>query len=171
MSMRGRAAIPSMLLLAGCAGGAQTPTAEPPPSQTAVASGPVARIGSLDRQPLASGSCGLFIWAAGDRSRLVLHADSADPAARVHVDGAVRRLSRTAAEGGQTFQEFNRLTYEAEGLTVNLNMQIERRPDVIGGAVAPRGAVRFTFDDGAAVVLPVSGLIACKGPDDEETGG
>lgn len=167
--MRQRSLVALTALLLGACTGAQTQSSEPP-SQAAAASGPVARIGSLERQPLVAGRCGLFIWMRGDRSRLILHADSTMPSARVQVDGAERIVARTAAEGGQTFQDFNRLTYEAEGLIVNLNMQVERRPDVIGGAVIPRGAVRFTFDDGAAVVLPVGGIIACKGPEGGETG-
>lgn len=119
-------------------------------------------VGPLSPQQLRTGQCGLFLWSRDDRQNLVLFGNGARAEAKMQVAGEEVTFTRVTAEGTNTLGQYPRQTYERGDLLVNLSIDIQPRPNLSGGAVVPRGSLRFEQAGGWNLVLPVGGLIACQ---------
>lgn len=148
-------ALIAFALLAGCA----TPVARQGKPVAATDGTP---LGTLPRQDLAQGECGLFLWKTGEGARLLLMAKAAPPFARVTLDGRVVDLPRTATGGvAQDWRE-PVTSYDNGKIRLTLDLVIEQRPGLSGGAVIPSGSVKVDRVSGESFVLPVSGMLACR---------
>lgn len=148
--------------VAACQQGASRPALAPMPVAVANADGFPLEIGSLPAQELAVGSCGLFLWTKGAEPQLVFVSDSRSPTARMVLDGEIRTLQRTSAEGAGGYGQFVRQSFTSGETVIALGFEPEARPGLVDGAAVPRGALRLTDGEGWDMVLPVAGLIACK---------
>ncbi|WP_119681672.1 hypothetical protein [Indioceanicola profundi] len=138
------------------------------PAREAAAAGspapinPDTRLGELPPQRLAAGQCGLFLWGRTVPARLVLFGAGRDGGARIAMDGRIVDLLRASAEGDPVFGQFPRQTFKGEGAEIGLTLEFERRPDLVGGALVPRGVLDLRDADGWSHVMPVAGLIGCE---------
>lgn len=119
-------------------------------------------IGALSPQDLRTGQCGLFLWSRDDTRDLVLFGSGSRAEAKMNIAGQDVTFARTAAEGANTLGQYPRQSYQRGDLSINLSMDIEPRPNLSGGAVVPRGSLRFEQTGGWNLVLPVGGIIACQ---------
>ncbi len=142
----------ALLLLAACGG---TIRHSPPP----LAASDGIPLGALPRQALGTGECGVFLWIAGPPARLVLMAKSGPPPfAHILLDGATLDLPRLA--GADPAQDEN-ARYGDGRVTVSLDLTIAPRKGLAAGAVVQAGSLRIDRVAGDALVVPVSGLVAC----------
>lgn len=115
-------------------------------------------LGALPRQELAKGECGLFLWKVGPSPRLLLMAKADPPVARVVLGGRMLDLPRVEGAGpGQPVT-----IYAAGAVRIALDLAVEERRGLTGGAVIPSGSLRLERTGGETVVIPVSGLLACR---------
>ena len=82
--------------------------------------------------------------------------------ARVRIGGKELDLVRTDAAGERSFGHSPRQTYEGDGITLTVDLEIDLDRGLLAGAVVPAGILDFRREGGASVVLPVGGLIACQ---------
>ena len=145
-----------MLLLAGCGGGGARPATAPLAADDGIP------LNTLPRQNLAAGQCGLFLWKAGNEARLVLMAQVQPAMARIALDGRLVDLPRINAQAGDTGGLFADAIYSDGGTTVALNIRLEQRSGLEGGAVVTDGTLRLDRANGDGFVMPVAGLLACR---------
>lgn len=145
-----------MLLLAGCGAGGPRPAAIAAPIDDGI---PLA---TLPRQDLATGQCALFLWKAGNEARLVLMARVEPAVARIALDGRIVDLPRTDAHAGDPAGMFTDALYGDGTTTVTLNITLEQRSGLEGGAVVTDGTLRLDRANGDGFVMPVAGLLACR---------
>jgi hypothetical protein len=118
-------------------------------------------LGDLPRQALPARGCAAYLWTAGDTHRFVALA-GADPASlRLSIDGAVADLPRIGQEGGTTFGLAATTRYGLRDISVTLDLTIESRPGLSGGAAVPSGTLRLERPGRDGVVVPVGGLVGC----------
>jgi len=182
--LQGVAAAAFAVLLSACAdlpGGFSR--GNPNPTEQAVAAPPLAarpaqpsrapqglpagdltmRLGTLPAQKMDAGSCGLFLWSRGDRRELLLFSGGGNAVnARVMFDGTIVTAPRTLADGASVLGQFERQTFQAGGLNIELTSTFERRPGLGRGALVPQGSMRLTQTDGWELVVPVVGLVGCQ---------
>lgn len=150
------AAIGLMLLLAGCGAGGSRPGAIAPPADDGIP------LGTLPRQDLTTGQCALFLWKAGNEARLVLMARVEPAVARIALDGRQMDLPRTDVHAGGASGMFADAVYGDGATTVTLNVTLEQRSGLQGGAVVTDGTLRLDRANGDGFVMPVAGLLACR---------
>jgi hypothetical protein len=119
-----------------------------------------AQVGTLPPQELAPGQCGFFLWTNSSDPRLVF-VSLASGNARMVVNGENLDLSRNSAEGQEYLGQFENQNFQNPELNVALNIVVERRPNIVDGAVIPSATLRLTESNGWETVLPVGGLIGC----------
>jgi len=119
-------------------------------------------VGALSPRAIEAGQCAMFLWSNQGEARFVFFAESGGRA-EMRLNGIERSFRRTAAEGDSAFGQFSRQRFEDEGWSLALTIEVEARKGLLGGAVIPRGALRVSEPEGWERVLPVAGLIACKG--------
>ena len=115
---------------------------------------------TLPPQELRAGECGLFLWTNSSEPRLVF-ASFSGGAARMRVNGQDVSLARNAAEGSEVLGQFESQNFYSPEMNVALSMEVERRPNVVDGAVVPSATLRVTETSGWETVIPVGGLIGC----------
>lgn len=119
-------------------------------------------IGALRPQQLRTGQCGLFLWSRDDRQNLVLFGNGSRAEAKMQIAGEEVTFTRVSAEGVNTLGQYPRQIFQRGDLMASLSMDIQPRPNLSGGAVVPRGSLRFEQTGGWNLVVPVGGLIACQ---------
>lgn len=118
-------------------------------------------IGTLAPRKLAAGECGMFLWSkASDRSLVFFNARGG--AGHMVLSGREVEIARTAADGAEVLGQFETQIFRHEGLSIELQIQFERRQGLARGAIIPQGALRLKRDDGWEYILPVGGLVACE---------
>lgn len=143
----------ALLALAGCGG------AHPPATVSTMPVADGIPLGTLQRQSLGEGECGLFLWKAAPSGRLVLMAKSGPPPfARIILDG--RQIDLPRLGGGDLAADPN-ARYGDGRLTVSLDLTLERRAGLSDGAIVRAGSLRIDRTEGDGFTLPVSGLLAC----------
>jgi hypothetical protein len=154
----GRMAVAFAVLCTGMGMAAQAQEGEAP------AAAPVAvttvDVGTLPPQELAAGQCGLFLWTNSSDPRLVFVSLSGGDA-RMVVDGEQLALARNAAEGQEYLGQFESQNFYSLEMNVALTIEVERRPNLVDGAVIPSATLRVTESNGWDTVIPVGGLIGC----------
>ncbi len=151
------AAIAALLVLSlgGCAGGGGRDVPSPPPP-------PISGLSDVPPQQLNPGQCGLALWTLAPSGRRLFWADAAPPVARIVLDGHERTLPRTEEEGEAAFGFAPRSTYAGDGVLLTVDIELETRGNLLGGAVVRAGSIALTAADGTETVLPVTGLVACR---------
>jgi hypothetical protein len=82
--------------------------------------------------------------------------------ARVRIGGRTVDLPRTSFEGEAAFGHYPEQRFAGDGVTLSMQVEIEARGALVGGAVAPSGTLTYEDRSGESVVLPVAGLVACQ---------
>ncbi len=129
------------------------PRADPPRDFPAL---PLARPALLPPQDLAAGDCALFLFSSGADSEFRAFAPADGGSLKLNLDG-VRTLPAIAplAESSEMFEQ----TYESGGLTARLSAALgEVLPQ---GRRVPEATLRLSGAEGAALVTPLAGLLAC----------
>jgi hypothetical protein len=147
------------IALAGCAASAPLPAADNAPKSAALADTP--RIGTLAPRKLAAGECGMFLWAKSSERNLVFF-NTRGGSGQMVIGGEEVQLTRAAADGAEVLGQFENQTFKYERLSIELQIQFERRPGLARGAIIPQGALRLKRDDGWEYILPVGGLVGCE---------
>lgn len=118
------------------------------------------QVGTLPPQQLDDGECGLFLWTNSSDPRLVFASLSGGTAHMV-VNGEDLDLARNVAEGQEYLGQFEKQNFYSPDLNVALNIVVERRANIVDGAVIPSATLRVTETNGWETVIPVGGLIGC----------
>lgn len=71
-------------------------------------------------------------------------------------------FDRISATGDALFGQYPEQIYQKADMTVTLVLEMQARSNMAGGAVVPRGSLRFEQTGGWNLVLPVGGLVACQ---------
>lgn len=150
------------VLLSACAATPGAPAVPPAVAATTAAPDLENRIGELPPQQLAPGQCGLFLWGKSVPPQLVLFGTGREGQARMVLDGRAVDLVRATAEGDPVFGQFPRQSFALAGAEIGLTLEFERRPDLVGGAMVPRGLLELRDAAGWSQVMPVAGLIGCQ---------
>lgn len=119
-------------------------------------------IGTLAPRKLAAGECGMFLWSKASERNLVFFTTRGG-AGQIILNGREVQLTRAAADGAEVLGQFESQTFRYEQLSIELQIQFERRPGLARGAIIPQGALRLKRDDGWEYILPVGGLVGCEG--------
>lgn len=144
-----------LLLAGGCSSARDAPAAAP-------RADPSIPLGELPPQKLGEGQCALFLWSRSEPPRRVFMALNTPALARVRIGGRTVDLPRTSFEGDAAFGHYPEQTFAGEDVTLSMQVEIEARGALVGGAVAPTGTLTFDDRSGQSVVLPVAGLVACQ---------
>jgi hypothetical protein len=129
--------------------------------QGAPAPAPV--LGPIGRQTLPAKGCAVFLWDNQPKRELVAMA-VADPATiRLRLDGATVDVARAAEQGPAGFGFSGITEYRGEDVTAVLDMTVETRRDLSGGAVVPAATLRVERPGRDTLIAPVAGLIGCGG--------
>lgn len=152
--MRALLALPLLFLAACAADGGRAPAAAAPPADGVP-------LGSLPKQDLAPGECGIFLWKVGEGARLLLVARANPPVARIMLDGKVVDLSRIASADAAPVTD-PKARYGDGATGIALDLAIEERQGLSDGAVIPSGSLRLDRAGGASFIVPVTGLLACR---------
>ncbi|AGH47801.1 MULTISPECIES: hypothetical protein [Sphingomonadales] len=154
------ALIALLATLAGCSGAQPSASRRAAPPAAPVDDG--IPLGTLPRQQLAAGQCALFLWKAGNEARLVLMARVDPPMARIAIGGQQMDLARTNIAAGDGGSMFANAVYSDGTTTVTLDVRLEQRSTLQGGAVVTDGSLRLDRPDGESFVMPAAGLLACR---------
>lgn len=140
------------LALAGCA--IQRDAAGP-------AAAPARGLGVLPPQGAPRAGCALYLYTGRPGPALVLAADSSTGVARILLDGVVTALPFAGFEGIPRTGFSPRMRYASDTAAVDLDLDMEDRRDMTGGAAIERGSLRLDRTGGDSIALPVKGIIAC----------
>ena len=118
-------------------------------------------LGDLPRQALPARGCAAYLWTVGDTHRFVALA-GADPATlRLLIDGAAIDLPRTDQQGTASYGLAATTRYRLRDISATLDLTIETRPGLTGGAAVPDGILRVERTGRDEVIVPVGGLVGC----------
>jgi hypothetical protein len=118
-------------------------------------------LGAIPRQALPTKGCAAYLWDNAPTRRLVAMA-AADPATlRFSLDGKLVDLARAGQQGVAGFGFAGVTEYRSAEVTAILDLTVETRPDLSGGAVVPAATLRVERPGRDVVVTPVAGLIGC----------
>lgn len=119
-------------------------------------------LGPIGRQALPARGCAAYLWDTAPKRTLVAMA-TADPAQlRLQLDGRTVDVAR-AGQQGQAGLGFAGVTeYRGADVTAVLDMAVQTRPDLTGGAVVPVATLRIERPGRDVLVAPVAGLIGCR---------
>lgn len=119
------------------------------------------RVSALGPRNLGRGGCGLFLWARGQQTKLVFFAESEKTTAAMVLDGEEVTLIRVDQSGTEVFGQFSRQMYRYGDYEITVNISTENQRRIAQGVVAI-GAIELVQADGWRLLLPVSGLAACR---------
>lgn len=117
---------------------------------------------ALPTQTLASGQCGLFLWARTSPPRRVFMALQDPAMARIRIEGRSVDLPRTAAEGESAYGHTPMQRYEGEGIVLTMRIEMDARSGLVGGAVIPTGSLEYRDAKGWETIIPVAGMVGCQ---------
>ncbi|WP_296816604.1 hypothetical protein [Brevundimonas sp.] len=119
-------------------------------------------LGEVDAVRLQSGQCALALWTRGVPATRLAIAVSQPPTIRVNAHGRQIELARTEYDGEAAFGHYPRQTWAGDGMSLTLTTRFAARGGMVGGAVTEDATLSFTGSDGAELVIPVAGLVACQ---------
>ena len=160
--MRLAVAAIAMGLALGSCGGAQPRVASSSAAAVLPAAGDQMPLQLLPPQTLAAQQCALFLWQKSEQPRRILMALDTPPIARVQIDGRLIDLPRIEISGDLQWGHFPHAVYSGSGLTLRLDLVIEDRERLIGGALVPEGSLSIERENGWSMIVPVAGMIACQ---------
>lgn len=124
-------------------------------------------LGEIPRQELPATGCAAYLWSAGTTHALVAMASAAPAQLRLSLDGTIGDYPLAAEDGPAGFGFDRTTTYRAGSVTAILNMSIQTRADLTGGASVPDGTLTLERPGKDTVILPIGGLIGCAAPPQE----
>jgi len=152
----------ALVPLAGCETLPETIMPTPPP-KTAEEAELESMLGELPPQRLRAGQCGMFLWSRTSDRKLVMFSKSDDQGAIVMLSGREQNVPRVSGEGKNVLGYSAQQSYVWRGLFLQVNVELDQRPEIGRGAVIPTGTIRISRRDGWEYVLPVGGIVACEG--------
>lgn len=121
----------------------------------------LSRLGTLPSQQLATGECGLFLWAKREDAPLVFFQRSTGPAF-MDVDGSFSELMRTNAENAIGLQFHQLQHFTAADMQIRVSITPEETQSLQRGLKLPSGSISVVTGDGWSVSIPVAGAIGCR---------
>ena len=116
-------------------------------------------LGELPPQPLAKGSCALFLWDRASQQRVVMATFA--PAQILVMRNGKAVLLPLAGTSGTAVAGFAPHTVYGDG-AAQITLDITVTPAGDGGGVVRDGAISLTAADGSMIVAPVAGIIGCR---------
>lgn len=129
-----------------------------------VQAGPVGEapvLGPIGRQTLPAKGCAAYLWSGGPRRELVAMASAEPGQLRLRLDGRTLDVARAGAQGAAGFGFGERIEYRGADVVAVLDMTVQTRRDLAGGAVVPAATLRIERPGRDVLVAPVAGLIGC----------
>lgn len=118
-------------------------------------------LGPIGRQALPAKGCAAYLWDTSPTRRLVAMA-TADPAQlRLQLDGKTLDVARGGQQGSAGFGFAGVTEYRGIDVTAVLDMAVQTRPDLTGGAVVSTATLRIDRPGRDTLIAPVAGLIGC----------
>lgn len=147
------------LVIAACAsaGGQKQPRANKAASSFA---GADAIAGALPDPALPKGGCGMILWTLDVERPIPVFRSIAQKGAEIVVDGSLRQLKLTSADGDAGFGIYENQTFAGDGLTVTVRVRFGLGFD--GGTYLERGLVSIEKPDGWKTVIPAAGISGCR---------
>ncbi|TPG43728.1 hypothetical protein EAH79_05495 [Sphingomonas koreensis] len=134
----------------------------PPAPAPLIASVDGLPIGEIPKQQLPARGCAAYLWSAG-ASHVLIAMASADPAQlRVALDGKLSDYARASASGAGGFGLDQTTTYQGGDVTAVLDINVQSRAQLTGGAIVPSGTLTIERPGKDTVIVPVGGLIGCS---------
>lgn len=119
-------------------------------------------LGPIGRQALPAGGCAAYLWDTAPKRALVAMA-TADPARlRLRLDGRTLDFARGGEQGTAGFGFAGVTEYRGGDVVAVLDMTVQTRPDLTGGAVVPAATLRIERPGRDTLIAPVAGLIGCR---------
>ena len=118
-------------------------------------------VGALPRQDLPVSGCAAYLWTSGEPRQLVAMASASPAQIRMTVDGKQLDLPRDREQGAGALGFAGTTHYKLGDVAATLDLTIETRASLAGGAVVPSATLSLDRPGRDSVVLPVAGLIGC----------
>lgn len=120
-------------------------------------------LGPIGPQALPAKGCAAFLWSAGGDRQLVAMAVADPGTIRLAIGGKTGdyRRSAMAEQGGFGFGGSNE--YRGGDVVATLDLQIVTNANLTNGAQVPAGTLRIDRTGQDTLVIPVAGLIGCRG--------
>ncbi|PAX06675.1 hypothetical protein [Sphingomonas lenta] len=118
-------------------------------------------LGPIGRQALPSKGCAAYLWNNGPKRQLVAMATAEPGVIRLHLDGKTVDVARAEARGAAGFGFAGTTEYRGPDVMAVLDMTVQTRGDLSGGAVVPAATLRVERPGRDVLVAPVAGLIGC----------
>lgn len=116
-------------------------------------------LGELPPQPLAKGSCALFLWDRASQQRVVM-ATFAPAQILIRRNGKPVLLALSATTGAAVAGFAPHMVYGVGATQIALDITVT--PAEGGGGVVRDGAISMITADGSTIVAPVAGIIGCQ---------
>lgn len=121
----------------------------------------LSRIGTIPAQQVATGECGLFLWAKREDAPLILFQRS-NGNTLMRVDGSVQGLARTAMENQLALQFFRNQEFTLADMTIKVAIVPEQTRTLQQGLKVPSGSISISTQSGWSAAIPVAGAIGCQ---------
>lgn len=105
----------------------------------------------LPTQKLEPGSCATFLWTRTEPPKRIAMIDERNGSLRIQ-EG---KKPRTLPQAGPS-------TYSDATVSITLDLDIERNPNLTDGALVQAGAMRIDRPDGSSDILSVGGIRGCR---------
>lgn len=119
-----------------------------------------ATAGALPDAALPKGSCGMILWTLDVQRPAPVFRAVSQKGAEINIDGGVKKLVLSDADGGAGFGVFETQTFAGEGLTVTVKVRFGLGFE--GGSYLERGLVSIEKSDGWKTVIPAAGIAGCR---------
>ncbi len=154
------AAITALSFLAACAStgaGEKTGVNKGAPESASAS----ATAGALPDAALPKGGCGMVLWTLDVERPIPVFRAVSEQGAEIVIEGVLRKLPLTSADGGAGFGVYEDQTFASEdGLKVTVRVRFGLGFD--GGAYLERGLVSIEKPDGWKTVIPAAGIAGCR---------
>lgn len=115
---------------------------------------------ALEPQQLAPGVCGMFLWARTPGEPVFIFT-AMEREARVRVDGRLRTLPRTTADGASRHGHFETQTFSDGRLSIRVSTAFDEARRMVDGLGIERATIQVTDREGWETIIPAGGLLAC----------
>jgi hypothetical protein len=153
----------ALLLALAQAAAAVPPSATSPAIPSAIPPTAALPLGPIGPQALPAKGCAAFLWSAGGDRQLVAMAVADPGTIRLALGGKTGDYQRSAMaeQGGFGFGGSNE--YRGGDVVATLDLQIVTNANLTNGAQVPAGTLRVDRTGQDTLVIPVAGLIGCRG--------
>ncbi|WP_374297546.1 hypothetical protein [Sphingomonas sp.] len=115
-------------------------------------------LGTLPAQALPRTGCAAYLWSPSDRRFVGM----AEPGRlRIVLDGKPADLAAASATGTAGLGLAATTVYRLDTTTVTLDLTVEPRADLTGGALVSAATLRLAREGQDELVAPLAGLVGC----------